>query len=269
MQTGISDSPSSLERLIRHDRLYTLLSLAAITALAWTYLVGEAASMQSMAVDARMHAAMGMADMRGWGWADGFKSFVMWGVMMAGMMLPSAAPVILLVLSVYRRRGDHHARVEAAAFIGGYLLVWTIFSAAAAVTQTALHRAAFLSPEMASRSTALGGAILLMAGLYQWTSVKNRCLTHCQSPLGFVTQHWREGAASGFLMGVRHGAFCVGCCWALMALLFVVGVMNLVWIAVIAAFVLVEKLARQVPHLGRAAGILLMLWGAYVLVRLR
>lgn len=267
MQTRNPDTPSSIERLIRRDRVATVLGLGVMTALAWTYLVREAASMQSMAMDARMHAAMGMADMRGWGLADGIALFVMWAVMMAGMMLPSAAPVILLILSVYRRRGDQNARVSAGAFIGGYLLVWTMFSAAAAATQTGLHRAAFLTPDMASGSAVLGGAILLMAGFYQWLPIKNRCLTHCQSPLGFITQHWREGALSGFTMGTRHGAFCVGCCWALMALLFVVGVMNLVWVATIAAFVLVEKLTPQVPHLGRVAGVLLILWGTYVLVR--
>ena len=267
MRTLNHDTPSSLERLIRRDQLATVLGLAAMTALAWTYLAREAASMQSMAMDARMHAAMGMADMRGWGFADGFALFVMWAVMMAGMMLPSAAPVILLILSVYRRRGDQSARVSAVAFIGGYLLVWTIFSAVAAAAQTGLHRAAFLTPEMASGSAVLGGAILLIAGLYQWLPIKSTCLTHCHSPLGFITQHWREGATSGFMMGARHGTYCVGCCWALMALLFVVGVMNLMWVAAIATFVLVEKLTLQVPHLGRVAGILLILWGAYVLVR--
>lgn len=261
------DVPSPLERLVRRDRLAAVLGLAAMTALAWTYLVTEAASMQSMAMDARMHAAMGMADMRAWGVADGLALFVMWAVMMAGMMLPSAAPVVLLILAVYRRRGDQHARASSGAFIGGYLLVWTMFSAAAASTQTGLHRAAFLTPDMASGSAVLGGAILLMAGVYQWLPIKNTCLTHCQSPLGFITQHWRDGATGGFIMGVRHGAFCVGCCWALMALLFVVGVMNLTWVATMAAFVLVEKLTPKVPHLGRAAGILLIIWGTYVLVR--
>lgn len=261
------DTPTSLERLIRRDRLVTVLALAAITVLAWTYLVREAASMESMAVDARMHAAMGMADMHAWGLADGLALFIMWAVMMAGMMLPSAAPVVLLILSVYRRRGDRLARVSSVAFVGGYLFVWTMFSAGAAVTQIGLHRAALLTPDMASGSAVVGGAILLMAGLYQWLPIKNTCLTHCQSPLGFITQHWREGVTGGAMMGARHGLFCVGCCWALMALLFVVGVMNLMWVAIIAAFVMVEKLSPKVPHVGRVAGVLLILWGTYVLVR--
>lgn len=244
----------------------TMLGLAAMTALAWTYLVREAAGMHSMAMDARMHAAMGMADMRAWGLADGLGLFVMWAVMMAGMMLPSAAPVVLLILSVYRRRADRHARLSAAAFIGGYLFVWTLFSAVAAAAQTGLHRAALMTPDMAGASGLLGGAILVMAGVYQWLPIKNTCLTHCQSPLGFITQHWQEGPSGGFRMGMRHGVFCVGCCWALMALLFVVGVMNLTWVAAIAAFVLAEKLTPNVRYLGRVTGVLLILWGTYVIV---
>jgi predicted metal-binding membrane protein len=261
------DTPSSLERLIRHDRLIALSGLAFVTVLAWIYLAREASSMQSMAADARMHAAMGMADMRDWGMAEGVALFAMWAVMMAGMMVPSAAPVMLLILSAYRRRGDRRARVSSAAFIGGYLLTWTIFSAAAAFAQTALHRASVLTSDMTTTSARWSGIILLLAGVYQWLPIKSACLSHCQSPLGFITQHWREGVAGAFRMGARHGVFCVGCCWALMASLFVVGVMNLIWIALIAAFVLVEKLSVRVPHVGRLAGVILMVWGIYVLVR--
>jgi predicted metal-binding membrane protein len=107
----------------------------------------------------------------------------------------------------------------------------------------------------------------LIAGIYQWLPLKNRCLTNCQSPLGFLAQHWQEGAKGGLMMGLRHGITCVGCCWALMALLFVVGVMNLMWVAAIAAFVLVEKLLPQGVRVGRVAGGLLMVWGTYVLIR--
>jgi predicted metal-binding membrane protein len=267
MPSVVPDAPSALERIVRRDRLMTVIGVAAMTVLAWLYLAREASSMQSMAMDARMHAAMGMADMHAWGAADWLALFVMWTVMMAGMMLPSAAPVILLVLAAYRRRADRCARASAAAFIGGYLLAWTTFSGLAAAVQVGLHRTALLTPEMASSSAKLAGAILLVAGVYQWLPIKNMCLTHCQSPLGFITRYWREGAVGGLRMGVRHGLFCVGCCWALMALLFVVGVMNLIWVAAIAGFVLVEKLAPQGTWLARVAGVLLIVWGAYVLVR--
>ena len=178
MSTAVPGEPSPFERIIRRDRLTTVMGLAAMTVLAWLYLMREAVSMQSMAMDARMHAAMGMGDMHAWGVADWLALFVMWSVMMAAMMLPSAAPVILLVLAAYRRRGDRRARASSAAFIGGYLIAWTTFSAAAAAVQVGLHRTALLTPEMASGSARLAGVILLMAGVYQWLPIKNMCLTH-------------------------------------------------------------------------------------------
>ena len=260
-----SEVPSTVERLVRRDRLVIAVSLATLTLLAWAYLLSSAAGMKSMAADAQMHAAMGMADMRVWGASDWLALSVMWAVMMAGMMLPSAAPVILLVLGVFRRRGDRRARLSAGTFVAGYVLAWATFSALAAGAQVGLHRAALLSGDMSSRSTQLAGAILLIAGVYQWLPIKKACLTHCQSPLGFLAAHWREGAAGSLMMGLRHGAFCVGCCWALMTLLFVVGVMNLFWVAAIAAFVLIEKLTRQGLPIGRAAGVLLILWGLFEL----
>ena len=267
MQTIPPDLPSTLEQVIRRDRLAVTLALPAITLLAWLYLLGMGAGMKSIAMDAQMHTAMGMADARVWGISDWLALFAMWAVMMVGMMLPSAVPVILLVLLAYRRRGDRRARVSAGAFVTGYVLAWTMFSALAAGAQVALHRAALLSAGMTSRSTLLAGAILLVAGVYQWLPLKNACLTHCQSPIGFLATHWREGASGALTMGLRHGAFCVGCCWALMALLFVVGVMNLLWVAAIATFVLLEKLAPQGPPIGRAAGVLLILWGLFELNR--
>ena len=268
MQTIPPEVPSTLEQVIRRDRLAIALGLAAITLLAWMYLLRMGGAMKSMAMDAQMHAAMGMADTRVWGTSDWFALFVMWAVMMVGMMLPSAAPVILMVLGAYRRRGDRRARVSAGAFVTGYVLAWTTFSALSAGAQVALHRAALLNADMTSRSTLLAGAVLLGAGVYQWLPIKQACLTHCQSPLGFLATHWREGAPGALTMGLRHGVFCVGCCWALMALLFVVGVMNLLWVAAIAAFVFLEKLAPQGPHVGRAAGVLLILWSLFELARI-
>jgi predicted metal-binding membrane protein len=249
--------------LIRRDRLTMALALAAITMLAWMYLLSAGATMKSMATEAQMHAAMGMTDMGVSSTADWLALFVMWTIMMAGMMLPSAAPVILLVLAGYRRRGGRHARASAGAFVTGYLVAWTSFSAVAATAQVVLHRAALLSAEMTSRSAVLAGAILIAAGIYQWLPIKKACLSHCQSPLEFLTRHWREGFAGAFTMGLRHGMFCIGCCWAMMALLFVVGVMNVWWIAALAAFVLIEKLAPREFPVGRAAGFILILWGTY------
>jgi len=213
-----------------------------------------------------MHMAMGMGDMRVWGVADWFELFVMWAVMMVAMMLPSAAPVMVLVLGVYRRRADAQARMAATAFVAGYLLAWTGFSVIASVGQIALHRFALMAPDMRVRSAALSGVVLLVAGIYQWLPFKNTCLTHCQSPMGFLSQHWREGAVGGLMLGLRHGAFCIGCCWLIMAMLFVVGVMNLAWVAALAGVVLAEKLLRRGVVLGRVAGVAAVAWGLYLLV---
>src|SRR6185436_15921591 len=143
--------------------------------------------------------------------------------------------------------------------------VWTSFSAVAALGQLALHRAALLNADMRLHSALVSGVLLLMAGVYEWLPVKNRCLVQCQAPLAFLTQHWRTGVRGGFSMGMRHGAFCVGCCWLLMTLLFVLGVMNLFWIAVLAAIVLLEKLSTHGLLAGRVVGLAAIAWGMYLL----
>lgn len=204
-----------------------------------------------------------MTGMQGVGALDWLALFAMWTVMMVAMMLPSAAPVILIVLKAYRARGGPGARAVAGLFVGGYLLAWTCFSALAATAQVALRRAALLNADMASHSTALVAAILVLVGAYQWLPIKTACLSHCRSPLDFLMRHWREGPGGAINMGARHGLYCVGCCGALMALLFVVGVMNYMWIAALAAFALLEKLAPRRLPLGRIAGLLLILWGTY------
>ncbi|MBI4262925.1 MAG: DUF2182 domain-containing protein [Acidobacteria bacterium] len=225
-----------------------------------------AAMMNAAATDAEMHAAMGMPELRAWGAADLLMLFVMWSVMMIAMMVPSAAPVMLLTMGTYRRRRNR-ARPLTLLFAAGYLAAWTGFSGLAAAAQMLLHQTAVLSAAMASRSAAVGGAILLAAGVYQWLPLKQACLTRCRSPLEFLTREWREGAGGAFVMGLRHGLFCVGCCWALMAMLFAAGVMNLLWVAAIAAFVFVEKLAPHGARVGRVAGVALIVWGGWLLAR--
>lgn len=262
----VANAPSALERMIRRDRAVIAVGLAAITLLSWIYLARMAGGMHAAATEAEMHAAMGMPAMQTWSATDLVMLFLMWDVMMIAMMLPSAAPLMLLVVGTYRRR-DRRARGMTTAFAAGYLVAWTAFSAAAALMQTALHQAALLSPAMASESPVLAGGILLVAGVYQWLPVKNACLTRCRSPFDFLSREWREGGMGALSMGLRHGLFCVGCCWALMTLLFVSGVMNLVWVAVIAGFVLVEKLVPRGVAAGRVAGALLLVWGVYVLAR--
>ncbi|MBI4463683.1 MAG: DUF2182 domain-containing protein [Acidobacteria bacterium] len=257
---------TTIERLVRRDRLITSLGLGLVTLLAWIYLAQMAQGMAAASSEAEMHAAMGMVDTVNWGWGETVALFVMWAVMMAGMMLPSAAPIILMVVTVYRRRGGQQAGRGTAAFAGGYLAAWTGFSALAALVQTGLHAATLLSSAMASESAMLAGGIFFVAGIYQWLPFKNACLSHCRSPLQFLSQEWREGTGGAFLMGFRHGLFCLGCCWALMTLLFAAGVMNLLWVAAITAFVLAEKLLPRGLMFGRIAGVLLIAWGLHLLV---
>lgn len=209
----------------------------------------------------QMMADMGMSMDMSWTARDVVFAVVMWSVMMVGMMTPSAAPVVLLYAGAQRGRGLHGI-TPVVLFGSGYLLVWIGFSIAAALAQWALHEAALLSPAMAVASPRSGAAILIAAGIYQLTPVKGACLTHCRSPLGFLMSHWRDGVAGAMRMGATHGAYCLGCCWALMGVLFVVGVMNLVWVAAITMFVLLEKVGPAGALVARAAGVIMIVAGA-------
>ena len=184
--------------------------------------------------------------------------FVMWAVMMVAMMVPSAAPMVLAFLTVNQRRQTAgRPLVPVGIFLAGYLAVWTAFSAVATLAQWGLHKAALLSPAMAATSPVLNGGLLIAAGVFQWTPLKRACLKGCRSPLSFLMSEWRDGTAGAFVMGLRHGTYCVGCCWILMALLFVAGVMNLLWVAVIALFVMAEKIFAHGELLGRITGVVL------------
>jgi predicted metal-binding membrane protein len=256
--------------MLRRDRLVVAGGLVVVIALAWVHLWLMAAGMRPPGTE---HGSMGGMDMAMPATAPmgipGVASlFAMWAVMMAAMMLPSAAPMTLLFASIQRRRRESASpAVSTGVFVAGYLLVWTAFSVVAAMAQVLLHDAALLSPMMASTSTALGAGLLIVAGVYQWTPLKNLCLTRCRTPIGFLTSEWREGRSGAFVMGIRHGAYCLGCCWALMALLFVAGVMNLLWIAVLAALVLAEKALPAGNWIGRAAGVAFVAAGVWMLLR--
>jgi predicted metal-binding membrane protein len=181
----------------------------------------------------------------------------MWAVMMVGMMTPSAAPLVLLYARVGRLVASEKPPFVASGwFAGGYLLTWVGFSFIATTAQWALERTGWLSPTMASVSNAFGGVILIAAGLYQWTPFKDACLSQCQAPLEFIQRHggFRADARGSVALGVRHGAYCVGCCWILMALLFVVGVMNVLWIALLMVFVLLEKMLPTGRLISRISG---------------
>ena len=202
-------------------------------------------------------------------WTPGYAvlMFFMWWIMMMAMMLPSAAPMILLFAVINRKQRDKGAPyVPTGIFAAGYLLVWGAFSLVAVSTQWGLERSGLLSSAMASTSVLLGAGLLIAAGVYQLTPLKHACLRHCRSPFAFITQHWRLGDLGALRMGIEHGAFCTGCCWFLMALLFYGGIMNLYWIVGLALYVLLEKTIPAGHWLGRIAGVLLIAWGGALML---
>lgn len=214
-----------------------------------------------------------MCGVASWGMVDTWEPsqlamlFAMWAVMMAGMMLPSAAPIVLLYAGVVRKSpGFAHPSAQVYAFAGGYLVVWTLFSAGATVLQRILTGQLLLSPVMASQSPVFAAVLLLAAGAYQMTPWKRACLAWCRSPVDFLTRFWKPGLSGGFRLGLAHGGYCVGCCWALMLLLFVGGVMNLWWIAALTLFVLFEKVVGIGARLGRWMGLLPIAAGLWLLV---
>lgn len=253
---------TTLESVLKRDRLLVASGLVAVVVLAWAYIA-------YLSWDAG-GPGMGMGPdamaMEPWGAVDFALTFIMWSVMMVATMVPSAAPMVLLFATVNRkRRQEQRPFVPTGLFLAVYVAVWASFSALATTGQWALHSAALLSPAIATTSPILAGAILLLAGLFQWSPLKSLCLTRCRSPLSFLMSEWREGTRGSLVMGLRHGMYCLGCCWTLMALLFVAGVMNLVWVALIAALVLVEKVVPRGQWVGRAAGLLLLGLGAWTI----
>jgi predicted metal-binding membrane protein len=237
---------AAVEATLQRDRLWVLSALAAITLLAWIHLVDMAAGMEAAAV----------AQLRPWTAGYAVMMFLMWAIMMVGMMLPSAAPVMLLHARVCRRRVGRIA--PTGSFLLGYVTVWTGCSAGATALQWGLERLALLSPSMTTASPALGAVVLIAAGLYQLTPAKKACLAHCRSPMDFLASRWRDGGSGAFRMGMEHGAYCAGCCWSLMLVLFVVGVMDLLWVAAIAFLVLLEKVAPAGRQIARAGAVALI-----------
>ena len=275
------DGKQTLERLIARDRTIALMGLIALCVLAWLYIVMGAGlgmtarQMTTLALfphEQTAHAVnmgeMAMGAMAAPGVVSGFVGWAlalaMWWVMMIAMMAPSAAPTILLYARVHRHsagRGQLEDKPPpTAAFAAGYLLIWLVFSIAAAVLHQGMESSGIIS-SMGSRSQWLSAGVLIAAGAYQFTPLKSACLFHCRSPAEFLARHWRPHSIGAMRLGAIHGAYCVGCCWALMTLLFVGGTMNLVWIAALTILVLAEKLLPPGRWVGRAVGLVLIGWG--------
>ena len=254
------------EKAARRDQLLVWVCVTIITILAWAYLFRLDHQMSGDIRRDQMMAAMGMAVNGAWTGRDAFYTFAMWAVMMIGMMAPSALPMLLMFNAAQRGRSRNGSSICTLSFGLGYVTVWTGFSGAATLAQYGLHKAALLSIAMSSSNSRLSGVILLAAGAYQLTPWKAKCLTHCRSPFGFLMTNWRDGVFGAFQMGFRHGTYCLGCCWALMCLLFVVGVMNLVWIAILTAIVLIEKIGPAGAIAARLAGTVMVVVGIAVMI---
>jgi len=229
-----------------HDRIVLWGGIVIITALAWIYLVVMPMGSPSWLIDATL-------------------MFLMWAVMMVAMMLPSAAPMLSMYARVASGREGSRA-YHVWMFAAGYFVVWTGFSLAATALQYALQNVAIVSNQMRTGPLA-GGIILAVAGIYQLTPLKNACLLQCRSPIGFFMTSWRDGARGAFAMGVEHGAFCTGCCWMIMALLFVAGVMNLAWVAALSVLVLLEKVAPYGRAIAYASGVAMIAAGVILVIR--
>lgn len=242
-------------------RLVTVLGLAAVAGLAWAYLWHLSVSSGSDPLAAVIMGAAGA-----WSGVHLLGLFLMWAVMMAAMMLPSASRMVLAYVTLAgRRHPDRGPAALGVAFVAGYLTLWTAFSGGAALLQWGLYGEAVLTPEGRAAARWAGTLVLVTAGIYQWTPLKHACLRRCRSPLGFLLHSWRDGLGGAFRMGTRHGVYCIGCCGGLMLLLFAAGVMNLLWVAAIAAVVLVEKLFPAGDTVARSTGAVLAAGGVALL----
>lgn len=236
----------------------SMVSLAALGLAAWAYTAWMAATMAD--VGAMEGMAMPMSTDPGIAMLA-----AMWVVMMVAMMAPASAPSFVLYLRMDRASGSAGA-LHAGGYLGGYLGSWSVFALAAAAAQYGLHRWMLMSGDMALASRAAAGAVLIAAGAYQWSPLKARCVARCRSPLGFLLNEWRSGSRGALILGWRYGLLCVGCCWLLMCVMFVVGAMNLAWALALSGYVLLERLLPLGRWLDRAVGIGLAVWGAWLIV---
>jgi len=251
---------------LRRDRQAVLAALVVLTALAWgatLWLTRDLALVHAIPAMSGIDVTMA-PDIPPWTALDFLFSFIMWAVMMAGMMIPTVTPVVLVYVRLGRWGEDQRKLFRATIwFAGGYLLAWTIFALLATSLHYELARAALLTPMLASANDFIAGAILIVAGLYQWSSLKDFCLTNCRTPLRFIQRHggFKRDALPALGLGLRHGSYCVGCCWALMLLLFVGGVMNMAWIVGLAILVLLEKVMSDGRNVSRLIGLALIIGG--------
>ena len=244
--------------ILRRERWLILGSMAVVITLAWTYTVHMAGHMPLSEATVSMHIV------QPWAWTDGLTAFLMWNVMMVGMMLPTAAPWVLTLAGLTRKEEQTGLLTATGGFLIGYLTVWTGFSLAASLLQWMLHDYGLLSPWIGRVSAQTGAVVLILAGIYQWLPIKYACLKHCRSPLSFFLTSWRDGRFGAARMGMQHGLFCIGCCWMLMLIMFVGGAMSVITMALLSGFILAERILPAGPWVARLPGVALIVWGAYI-----
>jgi predicted metal-binding membrane protein len=256
---GFSSSRSLA--VFNKSRALVIFGIVALSVLAWIYMVylGWHATVDSTAsINTHTHHSRNLLFI-----------FLMWSVMMVAMMVPSAAPTILMFDTIVNKQVRHKNRFSPTAlFIVGYLVAWTTYSGFAATWQLWLQNSALISTAIAKSVPSVSGILLIIAGLFQFSPLKYACLKHCRSPMGFFMLHWQEGHKGALLMGLRSGMYCVGCCWALMVLMFVAGAMNIIWMVVLAVFILVEKLIPWGRRFSQISGFLMIAWGIWIFSRL-
>ena len=262
-----STTNSALPALSHKDKSIVYIGIIAIMLMAWLYLFSI--------VEQHSHMDMTMMSMPQTALSDHIDLynflilFLMWSVMMIAMMSPSILPATT-VFSAFNKhkKAQQQPYVKTYIFVVGYLAAWVACSVLFALMQLGLSTAGVLDSAMKSNNLLLSGSILLVAGVYQWTPLKEVCLKHCRSPLGFFIERWREGYRGAIYMGLRYGLFCVGCCWLLMTIMFAVGAMNILWMVILSIFVLTEKIFPASKIVGNIAGILLICWAGYLLIGL-
>ena len=277
----------NFEKAPLKDRIIVYLGIILILAVSWGYIIGMGWHMgtlpfgtEPMKMDGSMKMDMNnksllesvltwMPPMSGiWSFSDFFLLFIMWAVMMIAMMTPSILPMIMLFTSLNSKKiKENKSSASPLNLLMGYLLSWVLFSLVITFPQYGLHKIGLLTPMMEPTHAALGGVILMLAGIYQFTPFKDACLSVCQSPLSFMMNNWRDGNLGAFLIGYKHGFYCVGCCWFLMLTLFALGVMNIMWVAILTIFVMFEKLSVKFPLQYRYfTGFVFLGWGTFILV---
>ena len=250
---------SKIESLLQREQLLVFSCLALVILISWASMLRMARGMYGAGTE------ITLACLVDWGPGDIAHMFMMWAIMMVAMMFPAATPMILMFTAVNRQQGETQRPViPTGLFVLGYFLIWTAYSALAAMAQWALHAAALLTHDLVITSPLLGGVLLVAAGVFQWTPFRDACMSKCRSHLGFLMAEWREGRLGALGMGLKHGVNCVGCCWLLMLLSFVLGIMNIVWMAILTVFMLVEKAYPTSQWVSRATGLILVAWGLWV-----